>query len=292
MRVKCEYCENWISDTDKICPVCGAPNLHHTRAATGVPRTIQELKDFAAAHNIPVDRMRVFIGENYSGPRAFGIYEENGKFIVYKNKTDGTRAVRYRGTDEAYAVNELYQKMRSEMADQKNRRAARPPAAGRSAPPNRNGGSRRRKRRGGRPFLRRFWLIFIIVIFIAGIFEALVRSPDNGYYDYGGRTYYYQGGGWYYYDDYDGWYEVDPPYELEDDYSDYYISSYYSDDYDVENFYYSDYYYESDYSYDDDYDYDYDYDYDDDWDWDWDDDDWDWDDSWDSDWDTDWDSDW
>ena len=40
-------------------------------------------------------------------------------FIVYKNKADGTRAVRYKGTDEAYAVNELYLKLKDEILNQK-----------------------------------------------------------------------------------------------------------------------------------------------------------------------------
>ena len=49
-------------------------------------------------------------------PKAFGIYKDSdGNFVVYKNKGDGTRAERYRGKDEAYAVNEIYQKLRSEI---------------------------------------------------------------------------------------------------------------------------------------------------------------------------------
>ena len=58
---------------------------------------------------------RFFIGVNYTNPKAFGIYKEGNEFIVYKNKSDGSRSERYRGSDEAYAVNELYQKIR-EMA--------------------------------------------------------------------------------------------------------------------------------------------------------------------------------
>lgn len=46
-------------------------------------------------------------------------YEENGEYIVYKNKDDGTRAVRYKGKDEAYAVNEVYLKLKSEILNQK-----------------------------------------------------------------------------------------------------------------------------------------------------------------------------
>ena len=60
-----------------------------------------------------------FIGIDYRQPRAFGIYQAGNEFIVYKNKADGTRAVRYQGTDEAYAVNELYLKLKDEILNQK-----------------------------------------------------------------------------------------------------------------------------------------------------------------------------
>ena len=71
--------------------------------------------------NLPLEEMRTFIGEDYKGAKAFGIYkdETDGTFVVYKNKEDGTRAVRYKGSDEAYAVNELYQKMKERVATQK-----------------------------------------------------------------------------------------------------------------------------------------------------------------------------
>ena len=64
--------------------------------------------------------MRFFVGVDYKEPRAFGIYKEpNGNCVVYKNKADGSRAIRYQGADEAYAVNEIYQKMRAELLERK-----------------------------------------------------------------------------------------------------------------------------------------------------------------------------
>ena len=67
--------------------------------------------------------MHVHIGEDYKEPKAFGIYRDaaSGHFVVYKNKADGQRAVRYEGMDEAYAVNELYQKIRSMVANARGR---------------------------------------------------------------------------------------------------------------------------------------------------------------------------
>ncbi len=58
--------------------------------------------------------MRFFIGENYREPRAFGICRDNGEWIVYKNKDDGNRFIRYRGLDEEVAVEEIFGKLLDE----------------------------------------------------------------------------------------------------------------------------------------------------------------------------------
>ena len=53
-----------------------------------------------------------FIGKDIKEPKAFGIYKNSaGDFVVYKNKSNGERVIRYQGTDEGYAVNELYQRL-------------------------------------------------------------------------------------------------------------------------------------------------------------------------------------
>lgn len=120
MQVKCEYCGSYINDTDKFCNNCGAVNDNLKRSTDGTPKTIAELQKWYKDRNLPPkETTRFFIGENYKGAKAFGIYESEGKFIVYKNKADGTRAVRYEGPDEAYAVNEIYLKLKSEILNQK-----------------------------------------------------------------------------------------------------------------------------------------------------------------------------
>ena len=73
--------------------------------------SIQDIKNLAEKHNIPLTEMRFFVGENYTKPKAFGIYEENGEFIVYKNKDNGQRAIRYQGKDEAEAAQILMVKI-------------------------------------------------------------------------------------------------------------------------------------------------------------------------------------
>ena len=125
MKIKCEYCGSFIDDTEDDCPNCGAVNENMKRVANGVPRTIEELKAFCVKHNLPLAMMRFYIGENYKLPRAYGIYkdEASGEFIVYKNKSDGSRAIRYQGLDEAYAVNEIYLKLQTEIQNQKMQQA-------------------------------------------------------------------------------------------------------------------------------------------------------------------------
>ena len=215
MRIKCEYCGGFINDTDSFCEHCGAPNANIHRESEGVPKTVEELKKWYVDHHLPSPEVtRFFIGENHTGPRAFGIYEENGEFIVYKNKDNGERAVRYRGTDEAYAVNELYMKLKERVAEEKSKNVAR-----RS---NRAGGS---NNKWATAKIIRYGIIAIVVI---NILLALIGSfiPNTGYYKYNGNNYYYNGSNWYYYDNqYNDWYETDVSSELSDDYENYYSSS-------------------------------------------------------------------
>ena len=269
MKIRCEYCDNFIDDSDETCPHCGAPNAHLVRGASGVPKTIDQLRAFALAHNLPLEKMRFFLGEDYRGPRAFGIYkDEDGNFIVYKNKANGERAVRYRGKDEAYAVNELWQKMRTEVQNQKARLNG-----ARVQPP--------KKEKWYKSFGAKLAAIFFAVLLVSGIADYL--KPNKGYYRYDDDYYYYDSSAWYqYYPEEDDWGKADVGLfsDLNTNSGSYYESSYYSGGAQYEDFYSSDYYYSDDYTIPDDGS-------------DWDDSDWDWDDgdSWDSD-STDWDSDW
>ena len=101
-------------------PFCGATNNAVKRTADKTPKTIAELQQwYQDRHLPPYETTRFFIGINYKKPKAFGIYQDGDQFIVYKNKANGERAIRYQGTDEAYAVNELYLKLKSEILNQK-----------------------------------------------------------------------------------------------------------------------------------------------------------------------------
>ena len=303
MKIKCSWCGSWINDFDEVCPNCGGTNENFRRQGTGVPQTVEELKEWAKKHNLPLRQMRTYIGENYTGAKAFGIYkdEASGNFVVYKNKADGTRSVRYEGPDEAYAVNELYLKMKERVAEQKSHQEAAGRKAGVSKGPvylntgNPVGYENRRSlpKRGSRvgKTLKHILLIYLIMgLCITALYfymSALGRSPSTGYYNYNGNMYYWQNttDAWYIYN-YDAT-QWDKCYDnldyLYDNYDDYRIASYSYGDYDVTDFTESGYYVETP-SYSNDNDSGWDYDWDDDYDWN---DDYDWDDSWD-----DWDSDW
>lgn len=262
MKIKCKFCDSWISDTDETCPNCGAVNDACVRGAKEAPKTIEELKQWYTKHNLPPEETtRFFIGKNYQGAKAFGIYEENGKYIVYKNKADGTRAIRYQGKDEAYAVNELYQKLKSEIQNQKSN-------SGKSGKPK----SKKKK------IIESIELYGCMLLVIAGIIFGSVYTVKNstarGYYSYQDTTYYYLDNSWYYYDAYTSdWSTTSVDSELSEHAEDYYESSDYDSSYNVSDFQNTSYYQDWESS-------------------NWDNDsDWDSSDSWDSD-STDWGSDW
>ena len=75
---------------------------------------------------MPLEKMRFFIGENRKDPKCFGVYqdESTGNWIVYKNKADGTRAVRYEGPDEARAAQEIWNKIGDEVKHRKDMHAS------------------------------------------------------------------------------------------------------------------------------------------------------------------------
>ena len=329
----CPACGAPVSPGEEFCKYCGAlvphnegnaaqaaqvaqaaqaaPDPHPEQPSRRVqtPKTMDELLAFCERHDLPLSKMRFFIGLDYPGARAFGIYKDtNGDFVVYKNKADGSRAVRYRGPDEAYAVNELFQKLKEEASSQRARvSAARspgyPPSSAHDSNPynslNSQAGVRRPAKRKANKLL--IVLLAAAAAITIGRTAAAISNqtphPSTGYYYYNNHYYYNQNSDWYLYSsDIDSWYPiytVDD--ELTDHYADYYASYSYDDGFGVEDFSDSGFYDSSSYSgssssYSSDWDSSDDWDWDDDDDWD-SSDDWDWDSDWDSDW-TDWDSDW
>ena len=157
---KCEYCGGLVLSSDKTCPNCGATNLHYVEDAPSVvltPHTIEELKEYCAERNMPLRRMRFFIGENYQKPKAFGIYQNNaGEFVVYKNKADGSRSIRYTGRNEAYAVKEIYLKL----LDECHKRNIWPDTPD-GKPPKTTRTKQKKNNKGSAKALLRFFLLFL-----------------------------------------------------------------------------------------------------------------------------------
>lgn len=229
MKIKCEYCGSYIDDTDEKCKNCGAVNTHLRRNSNATPKTIEELKQWYVVHNLPDENItRFFIGKNYKGARAFGIYkdEESGNFVVYKNKQDGTRAIRYEGKDESYAVNELYIRLKEEIVNQKQN--------------NINNGSNQRRKPHCKIIMIQLLAIFVVPVILNLIMFVsmltIFNGPSSGYYKYNNNYYYCQYGKWYEYDDSRGWRHSVVPDELDDNYKDYYWSSTYYSNYGIDDF--------------------------------------------------------
>ncbi len=283
MKVKCDYCQQLVDEREEHCPNCGAPMPTANRTANEQPKTIEQLQSWYKARNLPPEEVtRFFIGKDVKEARAFGIYKDsNGDFVVYKNKSDASRAIRYQGSDEEYAVNEIYQKLKAEIANQKGNNAEK-----------RSSGSG--KKAGITDVLGTIlffiWLLFrpvtiCIIAVIAGIVIAIFdHSPSEGYYRYRGNDYYYQDSYWYEYDsDSDSWDQAVNSSILDDLINDQTDSDYRV--YDHEGYDFEDSTWYDDDSYESS-DYDYSWDSDSSWDWDS-------SDSWDSyDSGSSWDSDW
>ncbi len=198
---KCPYCGSTLRSDEQNCPNCGAANENYivdTPRTVIQPKTIEELKEYCAERGMPLLRMRFFIGEDYKEPRAFGIYRDGRDVVVYKNKDTGARAIRYRGPDEAFAVNEIFLKLLSEC----HNRGIYPDGKPVTRSGGGSGGSSQKKKAGCGFTIFHFQLICLLFVIIVAIFSSCGHSKD-GYYSTGdGTVYYHYGDDWYYtYDD-------------------------------------------------------------------------------------------
>lgn len=199
-KVKCDHCDSFIDDTQEKCPICGANNSAYQRIVSDTPKTIEQLQSWYRARKLPPEETtRFFIGKDIKEPKAFGIYQKGDYFIVYKNKANGQRAIRYEGKDEAYAVNEIYLKLKEEILRQKNINHNRRQQNNSYQSDNRQDYKPRKKHRYT-PLLYVFLPVILSVVFIisvlatigAGLFIDSGR-PANYYLSSDKQLYYSEG---------------------------------------------------------------------------------------------------
>ena len=211
MKIRCQYCNAYIDDTNTICPTCGAPNPGVVRTVSTQPLTIEQLQSWYAEHHLPpYEVTRFFIGVDCREARAFGIYREGSNFVVYKNKSDGSRAIRYKGTDEAYAVNEIFQRLKQEIIEQKAVQLTKASDRMRSTSDrmwSESGHMRNvyetppvfRQVSNGVSSVVKVRIITLIIMICLALLAIFLQMPKNplrgGYYVYNDRTYFdYQTG--------------------------------------------------------------------------------------------------
>ncbi len=233
MKVKCQYCGYTYEMEEDKCPGCGAPN-ESSVAGTHIvkdPVTIEELKEWYQKRGLPPeDVTRFFIGKDYKGAKAFGIYRDpgSGNVVVYKNKADGSRAVRYNGPDEAVAVREILVKLKETINLQKSNNRSKQS----SARPSGGKGKKGKKVRDTSMAVGISIFAFVLACLI-----AVSDSPYRGYYRYHDNTYYNLDSSWYMYDPaLNDWTGTQDPFEDGDKWKDYYDSSYSPSEYNQYSF--------------------------------------------------------
>lgn len=230
---KCKFCGAAVRSDERNCPQCGGVNENYvanTPRTIFLPKTIDELKEYCAERGMPLLRMRFFVGEDFKEPRAFGIYRDGNNFVVYKNKADGTRAIRYRGPDEAHAVNELFQKLLQECHNRGIYPDGKP--ATRSGGGSAGTGSSSNK--AGIALL--IILALSIIMFAIGIFSS--DKAKKGYYKFPNKPgiYYHIGSEWYYSNSASRDWTKTSSLSSYDDLDDAYLGSGYSSSWGVPNF--------------------------------------------------------
>ena len=267
----CEYCGERFEQGLERCPHCGGRNRSAAPASGNAetqsarppvpesvvlpaaaqepkkqrkkPRTIEELQEFARERQLPLEQMRFHLGEDYRAPKAYGIFrEDDGSVTVYKNKADGSRAIRYHGTDEAYAVNELLLKMREEIGKQRSfQNALKGQTRSGSAPASSEPEWLQVVKKNAWKYL----LILAVCIGVWALLRHAGRAITRGYYLYKNNYYYRQDNSWYLYQN-DSWLPVVPAQELSDNADVYYADEDYNDSFGVDDFIGSPYYFDDD----------------------------------------------
>ena len=184
------------------------------------------------------EKTRFFVDQDYDGPKAYVIKRNGiGEFEVYKRKADGSKAVRYQGSDEAYAVNEFYQKFLEEV---RKRPEFAKKLLGEYSRSNTRGTDQVDKLK--RSFYTAIAYAAIMLSLLGGVsyikntYNKFVHRKD-GYYQTVDNTYYRLGRKMYYYDRLlDDWYFYGYFSDFDDYYDDWEYYDYYDDHAEYDNF--------------------------------------------------------
>lgn len=215
--MRCSNCHNEFDNSLVACPICGINNPDYHTHTIETPRTIEELKIWYEEHGLPDERItRFFIGKNINEPKNFGIYydEFSGNYVVYKNKDTGERKIRYEGKDEAFAVNEFWLRLKSEIQNQKSRQNKSP-------------------NKVFKPLM--IFDAVVLIIFVSLFFIAAYKNRYNGYYQYNDNYYYCYSNDWYIYGS-SGWTSTSSMNVIEENRDEYYLGSAYRDFYGISDF--------------------------------------------------------
>ena len=233
-KIICRKCKTPLNPNTELahCPHCGADLTKAKAVVYRKPETLEELFDFVDRNEIPVDDLHIYLCENEKDdPKAFGIYRtKKGEYIVYKNKPKGERQFKYRGPDEAFAVNVMYMKLRENVDF-------------RSRPKDKNTSKSEKRQKQIRMYRAAVAAIIVIVAAMLvnnGIQKVQVRQfGPTGYYTINGTTYYHvKKSEWYVFDKNQyHWIESTDPFQTRFgsndsvNRTDYFISETYKDEY-------------------------------------------------------------
>lgn len=219
----CKNCGQTFGNSEKQCPYCDYVVKTRKVVDRKMPSTIKELEEWYYIKDLPPCRVtRFYIGKNLKRKRVFGIYkgENTGNYIVYKNKDNGERSVRYEGPSEKVAVREFYLRLKQEINLQKERAKKHKGSI----------------KTGIKNELKQLWAIPIGLLFILFIASTYTVSGE-GYYQYN-ENYYYYIGSWYQYED-GSWNKINDSNIitiLEENRKDYFVSKEYNSDYNIGEF--------------------------------------------------------
>ena len=255
IRSVCGSCGVKYSNKLRSCPNCGAQNPSHipVEAATEysfqMPKTIKELEQLLEKNRLSPSEIRLHLREDYPGPQCFGIFQdEAGNFVVYKNRIDGTRLIRYQGPDEAYAVSELVQKTLERVEVRRALHVVLPHENGSLSVRKDQEKHARSARKSSRAATRRSSNWHITLGLLSPLLISLLllvvtnwKTTENGYYCYQSSYFYYQSPDWYISQG-ECWYPIVPIQAFSSNCTKYYCSASYSESYGVADFSTSNYY--------------------------------------------------